>query len=70
MNIVAIPWLSLTALGLLLTSATGYLIVRGPFLGGPTLGARLLLVALGGFVVGLVVLALGGSKLARVYTGF
>jgi hypothetical protein len=70
MNIAAIPWLFLTVLGLLTTSATSYLVVRGPFLGGPTLEPRLLLVALGAFVVGLVVLALGGSKLARLYTGF
>lgn len=70
MKIAAIPWLVLTGIGLLATSTTGYLVVRGPFLGGPTLAPRLLLVSLGAFVVGLVVLTLGGSKLARVYTGF
>jgi hypothetical protein len=70
MKIAAIPWLILTVLGLVATSTTGYLVVRGPFLGGPTLAPRLLLVALGAFIVGLVVLALGGSKLTQVYTGF
>lgn len=69
MKIAAFPWLILTTFGVLTTSLTGYLIVRGPFLGGPTLAPRLLLVAVGAFIVGLVVLALGGSKLAQVYTG-
>ncbi|SDM70886.1 hypothetical protein SAMN04487949_2359 [Halogranum gelatinilyticum] len=70
MKIAAIPWMVLTAVGLGVTTTTGYLVVRGPFFGGAMLPPRLLLVATGVFIVGLVVLALGGSKLARVYTGF
>lgn len=70
MRIAAIPWLILTAIGLGVTTTTGYLVVRGPFLGGAMLAPRFLIVAAGAFIVGLVVLALGGSKLARVYTGY
>ena len=55
-----------TTVGTLIAVGTGYLIVRGPFLGGPTLAPERLMLALGGFVVGIIVLTWGGSKLAGV----
>lgn len=70
MRIAAIPWMILTAIGLGVTTTTGYLVIRGPFLGGATLPPQPLIFVLGAFLVGIVVLALGGSKLARVYTGY
>lgn len=58
-------WTTLTAVGAAVTGVTGFLVVRGPFLGGQVLEPRPLLVATGGFVVGIIVLTLGGTKLAR-----
>ncbi len=58
-------WGSLTLLGAAVTGATGFLVIRGPFLGGEVLDPQPLLVATGAFVVGIIVLALGGTKLAR-----
>ncbi|WP_224450098.1 hypothetical protein [Haloprofundus salilacus] len=66
MRVAAIPWALLTAVGLGATLATGFLIVRGPFFGGPTLEPLSLLVATGGFITAIILLAFGGSKLARV----
>jgi hypothetical protein len=62
-------WGLLTVVGLAVTGATGYLVVRGPFLGGQALDPQPLLVATGAFVVGIIVLTLGGSKLARLVVG-
>ncbi|ELZ26059.1 hypothetical protein C474_20201 [Halogeometricum pallidum JCM 14848] len=55
-----------TLVGLAVTAGTGYLLVRGPFLGGALLEPVPLMVALGGFVVGVVVLAWGATRAARV----
>jgi hypothetical protein len=52
-------------LGLAAALGSGYLVIRGPFLGGPTLAPRPLLVALGAFVVGVAAAAWGGSRYAR-----
>jgi hypothetical protein len=52
-------------LGFAVTIGSGYLVVRGPFLGGPTLAPRPLLVALGAFVVGITAAAWGGTRYAR-----
>ncbi|WP_224336753.1 hypothetical protein [Haloprofundus halobius] len=66
MRVAAIPWTILTVVGLVATLSTGFLIVRGPFFGGPTLDPLWLLVATGGFIAAIITLAFGGSKLARV----
>jgi hypothetical protein len=58
-------WTTLTLVGAVVTGATGFLVIRGPFLGGQPLDPQPLLVAAGGFVVGIIVLTLGGTKLAR-----
>ncbi|MFB6122358.1 MAG: hypothetical protein ABEJ78_02725 [Haloferacaceae archaeon] len=57
-----------TLVGLAVTATSGYLVVRGPFLDGPMLAPLSLLTALGAFVVGIVVLAWGGTKYARART--
>jgi hypothetical protein len=54
------------ALGLVVTLGAGYLVVRGPFLGGPTLAPRPLLATLGAFVVGVTVAAWGATRYARL----
>ena len=59
---VGLFFLTVTAIGLAITAATGFLVVRGPFFGGPTLEPLPLLAALGGFIVGIVVLSWGGAK--------
>ena len=53
-------------LGLVVTLGAGYLVVRGPFLGGPTLAPRPLLATLGAFVVGVTVAAWGATRYARL----
>jgi hypothetical protein len=56
--------------GLAVTLVTGYLIVRGPFLGGPVLPPRVLFVTLGGFLVGILAFSWGGAKALGVGTRF
>lgn len=70
MRIVSMMWSVVCAVGLVLTLWTGYLVVRGPFLGGEAAEPVTLMLLLGGFVVGIVVFALGGTKLARATAGF
>jgi hypothetical protein len=64
--VAAVPFAVLAVAGLAATLYTGYLIVRGPFLGGPRLAPQPLMWALGGFVAGIVVLAFGANALSRV----
>jgi hypothetical protein len=52
--------------GLGVTLGAAYLVVRGPFLGGPTLAPRPLLVTLTVFLVGIVVFAWGITRYARL----
>ncbi|WP_251343148.1 hypothetical protein [Haloplanus halophilus] len=52
--------------GLAVVLGSGYLVVRGPFLGGPTLAPRALLATLGAFVVGVTVAAWGATRYARL----
>lgn len=54
------------AVGLAVTLGSGYLIVRGPFLGGPILAPRPLLATLAVFVVGVAVFAWGITQYARL----
>jgi hypothetical protein len=59
---VALVFLLVSLVGLGVSLATGFLIVRGPFLGGATLPPVDLFVALGGFVAGIVTFSWGGAK--------
>jgi hypothetical protein len=43
-----------------------YLIVRGPFLGGPLLSGGQLFAALGGFLVGIIAFTWGGARAVDV----
>jgi hypothetical protein len=52
--------------GLVVTLGTGFLLVRGPFLGGALLEPIPLMLALCGFIVGIVVLAWGATRAAGV----
>ena len=52
--------------GVAVALGAGYLIVRGPFLGGPTLAPRPLLATLGAFIVGVAVMAWGITQYARL----
>ncbi|MUV58400.1 hypothetical protein [Halogeometricum sp. CBA1124] len=52
--------------GLVVTVGTGFLLVRGPFLGGALLEPIPLMLALCGFIVGIVVLAWGATRAAGV----
>lgn len=54
------------AVGLVVALGAGYLIVRGPFLGGPTLTPAPLLATLGAFIVGVAVMAWGLTQYARL----
>lgn len=54
------------AVGVAVALGAGYLIVRGPFLGGPTLSPRPLLATLGVFIVGVAVMAWGITQYARL----
>jgi hypothetical protein len=58
-------WGGLTLLGAVVTGLTGFLVVRGPFLGGVALDPQPLLVATGAFIVGIIVLTLGATKFVR-----
>lgn len=52
--------------GATVTLAAGYLVVRGPFLGGPVLDPPLLIAALGVFLVGFFVASWGMVRAAGV----
>jgi len=54
------------AVGLAVALGAGYLIVRGPFLGGSLLAPRPLLATLGAFIVGIVVMAWGITQYVRL----
>lgn len=62
-------WGGLTLLGAAVTGVTGFLVIRGPFLGGEALEPQPLLLATGAFVVGIIVLALGATKFVRAVRG-
>ncbi len=53
-GVVTALFLAVSLVGAAVTLGTGYLVVRGPFLGGPTLDPVPLFASLGGFVVGIV----------------
>ncbi|MFB6156688.1 MAG: hypothetical protein ABEJ34_02465 [Haloferacaceae archaeon] len=59
-------WSLVAAVGAAVAGVAGFFVVRGPFLGGPVLAPVPLMVATGGFVAGVIALALGGTKVARL----
>jgi hypothetical protein len=58
-------WGGLTLLGAVVTGATGFLVIRGPFFAGEALEPQPLLVATGAFIIGIIVLTLGATKFVR-----
>jgi hypothetical protein len=66
LGVVTYFYIIVTGLGIAATVTTGYLLVRGPFLGGELLEPIPMLVALGGFVVGIVVLTWGATRAVGV----
>jgi hypothetical protein len=54
------------AVGLVVTLGAGYLVVRGPFLGGQRLAPRPLLATLAVFIVGVAIFAWGITQYARL----
>lgn len=70
MRITTLVWSSIAMVGLAGALVGGYLIMNGPFLGGQTMSPTRLMVSLAGFIVGLTVFALGGSKLVRSRAGY
>lgn len=65
MHVRATLWALVGLVGLILGGWGSYVVVRGPFLGGEPAEGTMVLVATGAFVVGVVLLALGGSKAVR-----
>ena len=69
-GVVAALFLAVALAGATTTLATGYLVVRGPFLGGPALEPMPLFAALGGFLVGIVVTTWAAVRSANVGSRF
>lgn len=65
MRVAAIPRTLATVLGVATISTTGYLILRGPFFDGPALAPTHLMVALGGFVLGIIVFVWGATRMVE-----
>jgi hypothetical protein len=57
-----VPRLLWAVAGLAVGLGAGYLVVRGPFLDGPTLDPVPLMVATGAFVAGVIGATLGATK--------
>lgn len=66
MRVATVPRVLATVLGVAAIATTGYLILRGPFFDGPTLEPTHLMVALGGFVVGIIVFVWGATRMVDV----
>lgn len=65
-GIVRLFFVGITLLGLAAMLVMGYLIIRGPFLGGPLLSGVELFGALGGFLVGIIAFTWGGARAVDV----
>lgn len=63
-----IPFALVAGIGLGVLLGTGYLIIRGPFLGGAPLSNTNLMLALGGFFLGLFGFSWGLARLVDVGT--
>lgn len=72
MRLVNLPFAVATVAGLALWLYAGYLLVRGPFLGGRPLPLEPtpLLGTFGGFLVGIIVFTWGAVRLAGVGARF
>ena len=70
MGVVTALFLAVALAGATTTLAAGYLVVRGPFLGGPALEPVALFAALGGFLVGIVVTTWAAVRAASVGSRF
>ena len=70
MGVVTALFLAVSLVGAAVTLGTGYLVVRGPFLGGSPLDPIPLFAALGGFVVGIVVTTWAAVRAADVGARF
>lgn len=66
MWLVKVPWVFLAGLGLGLALGTGYLIMRGPFFGGPLLQPTALMVSVGGFFAGVFLFTWAAAKFIDV----
>ncbi|MFB6281372.1 MAG: hypothetical protein ABEH40_05090 [Haloferacaceae archaeon] len=64
-----LAWSAVAAAGLAVGLVAGYLVVRGPFLGGPALDPVPLLAATGAFIAGTIAATLGATKAARAGFG-
>jgi vacuolar-type H+-ATPase subunit I/STV1 len=62
LGVVGLFFMTIAVVGLAVTLGSGYLIVRGPFLGGPTLDPVPLFGTFGAFVVGIVLFSWGSTK--------
>jgi hypothetical protein len=62
LGVVGLFFLTIASVGLAVTLGSGYLIVRGPFLGGPALDPVPLFGSFGAFVLGIVLFSWGSTK--------
>ena len=69
-GVVTALFLAVALAGATTALATGYLVVRGPFLDGPALEPMPLFAALGGFLVGIVVTTWAAVRAADVGSRF
>ncbi|ESS07092.1 MAG: hypothetical protein A07HB70_00651 [uncultured archaeon A07HB70] len=58
-------WGTVTTLALAATGISGFLAVRGPLLGGEVLDPQPLVLAAGVFLIGIILVAIGGTKFFR-----
>lgn len=66
MWLTKVPFALVAGIGLSALLWTGYLIIRGPFLGGAPLSDTNLMLALAGFFVGLFAFSWGAARLLDV----
>lgn len=66
MRVASIPIVVLTTFSLGLALASGYVIVRGPFLGGQALEPIALMIALAAFMSALITVTWGSVRLLDV----
>lgn len=65
-SFLALPFLAVAVVGLSVCLVASYLLVRGPFLGGPRLAPLPVLYATGGFLLGLLLGTWGAVKAYRL----
>ncbi|MFB6160663.1 MAG: hypothetical protein ABEJ61_05740 [Haloferacaceae archaeon] len=62
-------WWLVMFVGLIGSSVSGYMVIKGPFLGRGVLEPTPLMIYSGAFLIGMIVFAVGGSKLVNLYFG-